>query len=175
MPKTSKVGKRSRDDLELFILALLKHGIRSSYDLLVRGGLSPGASLPALDRLENAGFVERGRALARGRVEYSLTSMGARHLERGWKPLLESASDDFEVVVRIAALALLMGEKTTIVARFLKGVARRKAKIPSGGNLPRGGAREPVFFSQARQIATPGKIAAEVAAFRKIAAFLIKG
>src|SRR5438309_1636371 len=61
MSKTSKTAdKRGRADLELFLLALLSRGIATPYDLQAAAGLSPGASIPALGRLEAAGYVVKG-------------------------------------------------------------------------------------------------------------------
>ena len=42
--------KRRRNDLDLFLLALIEGGISTPYDLQKSAGLSPGATIPVLQR-----------------------------------------------------------------------------------------------------------------------------
>jgi DNA-binding PadR family transcriptional regulator len=79
--------KRSKLDLELFVLALVQRGIDTPYDLSVMVGLSPGATIPVLKRLQEAGHLERGQPGVRGRTEYEVTVSGIQHLKSGWRPL----------------------------------------------------------------------------------------
>jgi hypothetical protein len=53
--------KRRRTDLDLFVLALIDSGISTPYELQKDAGLSPGATIPALQRLLEAGFVRQGK------------------------------------------------------------------------------------------------------------------
>jgi DNA-binding PadR family transcriptional regulator len=119
--------KRSREDLELFTLALVERGVNSAY-LLLSAGISQGAALPVLGRLESSGYVRRGKPGPRGRTEFELTAAGRRHLQAGWKPLLEAPiPGDIESVLRTADLAALSGASRRIVSSYLKSAAKTKA------------------------------------------------
>lgn len=118
--------RRSRKDLEIFILALLREGIATPYGLMASAKVSPGASLPALTRLEAAGCVRKGEEGPRNRVEYVATPKGERLLEASWRELLEAPPDadrDLDSVLRISSLALLMGETKSRVVRYLTTAA----------------------------------------------------
>jgi hypothetical protein len=45
------LDRRSRPDLELFVLALIARGVNTPYLLSQEASLSPGVTLPVLDRL----------------------------------------------------------------------------------------------------------------------------
>jgi DNA-binding PadR family transcriptional regulator len=56
--------KRRKSDLDLFVLALIQSGLSTPYALQREAGLSPGATIPAIQRMLDAGFVRQGdRAL----------------------------------------------------------------------------------------------------------------
>lgn len=120
---------RSKADLDLFILGLVKHGLSTPYDFLSRGGLSQGASLPALGRLEEGGYLKRGKSGARGRSEYGLTAAGRQLLKTGWRSLLDApAPADVEAILRIATLSLMCGAENTRVAEYLRKGAKAKSQ-----------------------------------------------
>jgi DNA-binding PadR family transcriptional regulator len=121
--------KRSRRDLDLFLLALLRQDVNTPYRLVATARLSPGATIPALRRLEKAGLARRGRAGARGRAEYVITVAGRRHLESEWRSLLDpTASADIEAIFRTATLAVLCGaEKRTVSSYLRKAASARSA------------------------------------------------
>jgi len=177
MSKTSKTAdKRGRADLELFLLALLSRGIATPYDLQASAGLSPGASIPALGRLEAAGYVVKGEQEARRRLEYNVSARGKKHLESSWKALLESpAKGDMDVVLRTACVALLMGEKKRVVAEYLAEGSKMR-KLESGrfslSNAP--GLRHPGLYAWMRQVGEPTRTASEAAILKKIASVLKK-
>ena len=126
-PPAPPRDKRSREDLELFTLALVERGINSAY-LLLLAGISQGAALPVLGRLENSGYVRRGKPGPRGRTEFELTAAGRRYLQTGWQTLLEApVSGDIETILRAASLAVLSGADRKIVSAYLKGAAKEKA------------------------------------------------
>jgi DNA-binding PadR family transcriptional regulator len=121
--------KRSRLDLELFVLALIKRNVVTPYQLQAEVGLSPGATLPVLARLEQSGYVRRGKPGPRGRTEYEITAGGHRFLKGGWRPLLASPPPaDVEAILRIASLAILSGAKQITVADYLRKSAHAKAE-----------------------------------------------
>jgi DNA-binding PadR family transcriptional regulator len=118
---------RTRLDLELFVLALVRRGVNTPYRLL-SAGISQGASMPALNRLESAGYVHREKPGSRGRMEFTVTAAGRRYLQAGWQPLLESPiSGDIETTLRAASLALLSGADEKIVTAYLTSAAKAKA------------------------------------------------
>ena len=125
--KLASDDKRSKTDLELFLLVLVSKEIDTPYQLLTAARLSVGATVPALRRLEKAGHVRRGKPGTRGRADYLLTKEGMRRLKSGWRPLLEaSIPADVEAILRTAALALLSGADRKIIARYLKRAAASK-------------------------------------------------
>ena len=124
----TKRDKRSKLDLDLFVLALLRRGIDTPYRLLASSGLSPGASIPALRRLEEAGYVRSSKPGPRGRTEYRITTAGHRHLENEWQNLLEHpVPTDTEAILRTAALAVLSGCDKRVVSTYLKKASAAKA------------------------------------------------
>jgi DNA-binding PadR family transcriptional regulator len=122
--------RRSRKDLEAFLLALITHGLKTPYDFMMSAGISPGASIPALGRLESAGYVRKGKGGARNRQEYDTTHTGKAFLERSWREIFQHTPvGDLDTVLRIASLALLMAEPKRSVAAYLsRAAALRKAE-----------------------------------------------
>jgi DNA-binding PadR family transcriptional regulator len=118
--------KRSRPDLELFVLALIERGVATPYDFMKRADLSPGATLPVLRRLQSSGLVRRGEAGSRRRTAYDLTAKGQRHLATSWRALLDSQPSDIDATFRIAVVALMSGAQRDRVARFLHEAAERR-------------------------------------------------
>ena len=177
MSKTVKSDdKRGRADLELFILALIGRGLTTPYDLRTSVGLSPGATIPAFSRLEKAGFVVKGKAEARGRLEYELSPRGKKHLETSWRALLDpSRTGDLDVVLRVASLALLMGEKKQVVASYLSDASKErqaKAKHTRIAVAPK--LRDAGLYPWLRQFGEPARAASESAILRKIAGLVKK-
>ncbi len=118
--------KRSRLDLELFVLALIQRGVNTPYRLL-SAGLSQGGVIPVLGRLENSGYVRRGKPGPRGRTEFEIAAAGRRHLQAAWQTLLEApVSGDIETVLRAASLAILSGADRKIVTAYLERAAKAK-------------------------------------------------
>jgi DNA-binding PadR family transcriptional regulator len=81
--------KRRRTDLDQFILALVDSGVATPYALQMKAGLSPGASIPALQRLTESGLVRQGKSGSRGRTDHRITPAGKKLLKIGWKSLIE--------------------------------------------------------------------------------------
>jgi DNA-binding PadR family transcriptional regulator len=124
-----KLDNRARADLELFILGLIEHGLTTPYDFLSRGGISQGASMPVLGRLEEGGYIKRGKSGARGRIEYKITTAGLQRLKGEWRSLLDAPeSADVEAMLRIATLGLMCGAEKTMVAEYLRKGAKAKSQ-----------------------------------------------
>src|SRR5690348_6960280 len=107
MSKTTKPrDKRSRMDLELLVLALASRGLATPYDLKTSASISPGASIPVLNRLETGGYVRKGVGGPRNRQEYVITAKGNALLENSWRKLFQAPpGTDIEAILRTAALA----------------------------------------------------------------------
>lgn len=118
--------KRRKTDLDLFILALVDSGVATPYALQMSAGLSPGASIPALQRLAEAGLVHQGKPGSRGRTEHRVTPAGKRLLKAGWRDLIKDGpSGDLDSDLRVALLALASGERR-LAKDFLGRSADRK-------------------------------------------------
>lgn len=119
--------RRRRNDLDLFVLALLDSGVSTAYDLQQLAGLSPGATIPALRRLVAQKLVMTGKAGARGRLDYKPTVAGLRYLRDAWRALIEAGpTGDLDADLRVALLALSVGGNRPLAVEFLRQSAARK-------------------------------------------------
>ncbi len=119
--------KRRRSDLDLFVLALIDSGISTPYEFQKAAGLSPGATIPALQRLLEAGFVRQGKPGSRGRTDHTITPAGKRFLKSGWRSLIEDGpSGDLDADLRVALLIMWAGGKRQLAADFLQQSASKK-------------------------------------------------
>ncbi len=128
--------------LDLYVLSLLDRGLGTPYSLQRDGGLSLGASTPALRRLSEARLVKRKveeGATKRPRHVYTLTASGQDIARNGWRDYFSSARpfSDLDAVLRLADMAVHYGEELESVAQFLglasghrSALARRAAAGP---------------------------------------------
>jgi DNA-binding PadR family transcriptional regulator len=175
MTKTAKVDRRSRTDLDLFILAFARYGATTPYELRMVGGLSSGATLPALDRLVKAGHLKRGRKGSRGRREYAITVAGNHLLDRNSKSVLKDKSiKEFDVVLRTAALALLLDHRPESVAAFLRATAKAWPKVPAPKPVNIEVAWKAEFYRHMKQVADSITLNCQVEIFMNLAARIMK-
>lgn len=134
--------KRRKTDLDLFVLALIHCGVATPYALQMSAGLSPGATIPVLLRLAEAGLVLQGRPGSRGRTEHRVTPAGKKLLKTGWRSLIEEGpSGDLDSDLRVALLALA-SEERRLAKDFLDRSAARKLESidmierPESDSLP---------------------------------------
>jgi DNA-binding PadR family transcriptional regulator len=170
--KTSKPkDKRARMDLELFVLALASRGLATPYDLKASASISPGASIPVLNRLESGGYVRKGEGGPRNRQEYVITAKGNAFLENSWRELFEATpSTDIEVVLRTATLALTMGEpKRSVAAYLIRASALRNTAKEAEPARPDRGTTPAYLFLRMRRVAAAGRLQSEAAILRKLA------
>ena len=118
--------KRRRNDLDLFVLALIESGLFTPYELKTAAGLSPGATIPALRRLLQEDLVVQGKSGARGRTDHTITAAGRKRLKRGWQELIdEGPSGDLDADLRVALLAVWVGGNRRAAAEFLRQSAAK--------------------------------------------------
>ncbi len=122
--------KRRRTDLDLFVLALIDSGILTPYEFQKSAGLSPGATIPALQRLLEAGFVRQGKPSVRGRTDHRVTPAGKKFLKNGWRILIEDGpSGDLDADLRVALLALWVGGQRSLALDFLRQSANQRLEL----------------------------------------------
>jgi len=121
--------KRRRTDLDAFVLALIDSGISTPYELQKMASLSPGATIPALERLLEGGLVSQGKAGVRDRAAYKTTAAGRRWLKSAWRSLIDDGPrGDLDADLRVALLALWAGGARRLATDFLHQSAARKLK-----------------------------------------------
>lgn len=125
MPQTR--DRRRRGDLDIFLLALVSSGLANPYALQKAARLSPGATIPALERLVEAGYVRQAKPGPYGRTDHQITPEGRKYLKIGWRGLIEDGpSGDLDADLRVALLALSVGGERGRAADFLKQSAVKK-------------------------------------------------
>lgn len=115
MPPTST-------DLELFVLALVRLGCATPYELKARGGISIGSSAPVLERLAEAGLLKKSDPGVRDKSEFSITKSGERRLAFGWQSLLATRPTDPDAILRITYLAWALGRRD-VTMKFIASAA----------------------------------------------------
>jgi len=90
-------------------------------------GLSPGATIPALNRLLEASFARQGKPGVRGRTDHKTTAAGRKFLKSAWRVLIDDGpSGDLDSDLRVALLALWAGGERQLAIEFLRQSAARK-------------------------------------------------
>lgn len=173
--------KRSKLDLELFVLALVQREINTPYHLRETVGLSPGATIPVLKRLQQAAYLRPGKPGARGRIEFKITASGRQFLKSGWQPLLDSSvPTDMDAILRIASLAMLSGADKKTVAAYLGRAAtvkradskRRKGAALEAEASP--GVRETGLYAWMQAAHKEARLAAEGKVLRQLATAILR-
>lgn len=121
--------------LEILLLALVDQGWKTPFRLKEAAGISVGAALPALKRLQGRGLLKRAEVAARNKQEYELTAVGKKAMTSELKWLLkeyrEAPHNDAESALRLATLAFF-SKRRGIAASLLKDageVRRRLARL----------------------------------------------
>ena len=115
----TKPDKRQRSDLDAFVLALLIDGIATPYEMQSLAGISPGASIPALQRLVAAAHARASKPGSRNRVAFNVTAKGKKWLDAAWLSLVEAGpTGDFDSDLRIFLLAIYKGRDRRVQANF---------------------------------------------------------
>ncbi len=172
---TTRRDKRSKLDLELFVLALVLRDVNTPYALLSTAGLSPGATIPVLTRLEESGSLRRGTPGSRGRTEYEITPSGRQRLKANCGQLLEAPTDgDIERVLRTAVLAQLSGAKTRLVTEYLRKAAHARVDLSKQRQQDIAATENAQLYKWMQEVHASARLAMEAQVLRKIASGLNK-
>jgi DNA-binding PadR family transcriptional regulator len=120
------------------VIALLLEGVSTPYELQSIAGLSPGATIPILQRLVEDGHVRAGKPGARGRVAYVATRKGKKWLEAIWPTFLQDGpSGDLDSDLRVFLIAVRVGKDRARAEAFLRSgiVPRQEALAQLRGEM----------------------------------------
>lgn len=122
-----KGDQRAKDDLDLFLLALIREGITTPYRMQKTAGISQGASLQSLKRLALRRLIGVSEEGPRRRTEFRLTTAGRRWLDAGCARLADSEpAGDLDSVLRKALLIAFLQKDGKKAAQFLRAAAKSK-------------------------------------------------
>jgi DNA-binding PadR family transcriptional regulator len=164
-----------RTSLEVFILALISQGLTTTYALQSEAGLSLGATVPALKRLQDAGLVSK--KVSGRRHEFTLTRTGEKVL-RDWRPPSRRSGTDFDDLLRTAFLTVLLVRDRTAAAELLRQGSRARSRAAEDRTDDlRGTTIDPnhvdgVAYQWMRHILEQHRLAAESKALQLIASML---
>jgi DNA-binding PadR family transcriptional regulator len=122
--------RRAREDLDLFLLALISQGIDTPYRMQSLAGISQGTSLQAIKRLLEHGLIRSSAEGSRRRKIWSLTRAGRSRLQR-YRPLASQGpiNSNFEGLLRTALLMAFVHGDFQSASSILRGAATRPKKI----------------------------------------------
>jgi DNA-binding PadR family transcriptional regulator len=170
---TSKTDKRAREDLDLFLLGLIKGGIATPYRMQTAAGISQGASLQSLNRLSARKLIRATEAGPRGRVDFHLTSAGRRWLERECAGLLTAdSSGDLDSVLRKGLLVAFIAGNRARAIQILREAADerlRRGSLPNAMNSQESQNEIATVYKQVRQDHATSVLKAEADVLQAIA------
>lgn len=115
--------------LDLFILALIMKGTTTPYSINQQAGISLGASVPALRRLQKRGWVKNGRAGERNRQEFAVTPLARKGFRAAFDSQVDihlSSHTTLESSLRLVILALKRRKKAVAIALLEAALRSRK-------------------------------------------------
>ena len=172
----SKADQRTKEDLDLFLLALIREGIATAYQMQRAAGISQGASLQALKRLVERKLVRVCEEGPRRRTEFQLTRAGEKWLVSNTAALGEAElGGDLDSVLRKGLLMSFLrkdGKRATELLR--KAAAQRREREEEFG--------EPVpdipeiaqLYTRYRKAAATASVAVEADVLEQAAAELAR-
>ncbi len=128
---TLAVDRRAREDLDLFLLALISQGIDTLYRMQSLAGISQGTSLQAIQRLFEHGLIRSSAEGSRRRKTWSLTRAGRSRLQRAYRPRAsqDPINSNFEGLLRTALLTAFVHGDFHSASSILSAGATRPQKI----------------------------------------------
>ena len=94
---------------------MIDSGLTTPYEFHRQGGISVGASIPALNSLLRQKLASKGKEGDRRRMEYSLTTRGRAALKTSLIKISENASE-LQSSLRFAILAEYLGSRAQAVS-----------------------------------------------------------
>jgi len=123
----SKADQRTKEDLDLFLLALIREGIATAYQMQRAAGISQGASLQSLKRLVERKLVRVCEEGPRRRTEYQLTWAGEKWLVSNTAVLGEAEPrGDLDSILRKGLLRAFLRKDGKQAADFLRRAAAQR-------------------------------------------------
>jgi DNA-binding PadR family transcriptional regulator len=124
----AQARKRSLS-LEILILALVERGQNTPYALRETAGISLGASIPALRRLQETGEVTH--RVAGRRHEFVLTPAGRKRLKTSWESdLKQHVPSEYDAILRSGYLFwLLSDDKKDGASQYLREAAKARGRF----------------------------------------------
>jgi DNA-binding PadR family transcriptional regulator len=128
---TPATDRRTREDLDLFLLALIREGIDTPYGMQSLAGISQGTSLQAIKRLLAHGLIRSGAEGSRRRKTWSLTRAGRNRLQRDYRRRASQhpTNSNFEGLLRTALLMAFVHGDFRSASSILSAAATRPQKI----------------------------------------------
>jgi DNA-binding PadR family transcriptional regulator len=138
---TLAADRRAREDLDLFLLALISQGIDTPYRMQSLAGISQGTSLQAIKRLMEHGLIRSNKEGSRRRKTWSLTRAGRRRLQRRTRASQGPINSNFEALLRTALLMAFVHGDFKSASSILSGTANHPKKVhedqsPKRGEVP---------------------------------------
>lgn len=171
-----KADQRVKEDLDLFLLALIRHGIATPYRMQMAAGISQGASLQSLKRMVERKLVRAAEEGPRRRMEFVLTPAGGRWLDRGCAALIEAEPNgDFDSVLRKSLLLAFLERDGRKAGDFLRGAAAGRRAREASSPVPDPEAEEMAeTYSRIRHARTAAIMNAEADVLEAAATRLVR-
>jgi DNA-binding PadR family transcriptional regulator len=137
---TLAADRRAREDLDLFLLALISEGIDTPYRMQSLAGISQGTSLQAIKRLLEHGLIRSSAEGSRRRKTWSLTRAGRNRLQRDSRPRASQGpiNSNFEGLLRTALLMAFVHGNFRSASSILSAAATRPQKLNGDKTQKRG-------------------------------------
>jgi DNA-binding PadR family transcriptional regulator len=128
---TLAADRRAREDLDLFLLALISEGVDTPYRMQSLAGISQGTSLQSIKRLFEHGLIRSSAEGSRRRKTWSLTRTGRNRLQRDSRPRASQSpvNSNFEALLRTALLMAFVHGDFQSASSVLSVAATRPKKI----------------------------------------------
>ena len=123
--------RRAREDLDLFLLALISQGIDTPYRMQSLAGISQGTSLQAIKRLLEHGLIRSSAEGSRRRKTWSLTRAGRNRLLPDYRHRASQGPihSNFEGLLRTALLMAFVHGDFRSASSLLRAAATRLKTI----------------------------------------------
>ncbi len=166
--------------LDIFILLLVRSGIKTLYRLKQEAGVSIGAASPSLRRLEKRTFIylprkgHRGKEIVgkRGQREYQVNLFGQDFLQSDWlAPFEASLPTDTESVARLVAIAEAKHRPDVAMKTLRNAIGVRRKRARRMASLA-GASSIAARYRAILQACDTARLKAEAAALKKVLANL---